>query len=188
MNINLYDFDNTIYKGDSSTDFFFYSLRKYPRIIKVVPKIIKYALKYKLNKCSKTEMKEVIFSFVQYIPDIDSHITSFWSTHKSHIKKFYMEKSHNKDVIISASPEFLLASITKELGVKKLIGSKVDKKTGKFDGLNCYGEEKVSRLNKEMKKYKVDSAYSDSYSDLPILKLAKKQYLVKGNGIIEVNY
>lgn len=188
MNINLYDFDNTIYNGDSSTHFFFYSLKKYPRIIKVVPKIISYALKYKLNKCSKTEMKEVIFSFVKYIPDIDTHIDSFWNTHKKNIKKFYMETKHDKDVIISASPEFLLKSITEELGVKLLIGSKVDKKTGKFTGLNCHGEEKVVRLNKELKKYKVMSAYSDSFSDIPILKLAKKQYLVKGNGIIEVFY
>lgn len=70
----------------------------------------------------------------------------------------------------------------------KLIGSRVDKKTGKFDGLNCHGEEKVKRLNKEIKDYQVMSAYSDSQSDIPILKLAKKQYLVKGNGIIEVNY
>lgn len=188
MKINLYDFDKTIYKGDSSTDFFFYSLRKYPKIITLVPKIAISGIKYKVNKISKTEMKETIFSFVKYIPDIDSHIASFWEIHRKNIKKFYLKNKHDKDVIISASPEFLLKSISEELGVMKLIGSRVDKKTGKFDGLNCHGEEKVKRLNKEIKDYQVMSAYSDSQSDIPILKLAKKQYLVKGNGIIEVNY
>ncbi len=40
MKINLYDFDNTIYEGDSSTDFFFYCLKKYPKIVKIIPKNI----------------------------------------------------------------------------------------------------------------------------------------------------
>lgn len=188
MKINLYDFDKTIYAGDSSTDFFFYSLMKYPKIIVTIPKIIVVAIRYKMRKISKTEMKETIFSFVKYIPDMKSHINSFWHTHKCYIKRFYLETKHDKDVIISASPEFLLKPITEELGVMKLIGSKVDSKTGKFKGLNCYGEEKVKRLNKEIKDYQVMSSYSDSLSDIPILKLAKKQYLVKGNEIIKVKY
>lgn len=108
MKINLYDFDKTIYKGDSSTDFFFYSLRKYPKIITLVPKIAVSGIKYKVNKISKTEMKETIFSFVKYIPDIDSHITSFWEIHRKNIKKFYLKNKHDKDVIISASPNFYL--------------------------------------------------------------------------------
>ncbi len=188
IKINLYDFDKTIYAGDSSTDFFFYSLMKYPRIIATIPKIAVAGIKYKLKKISKTAMKEVIFSFVSYIPNIDKHIESFWETHRCYIKNFYLETKHDKDVIISASPEFLLKYITEELKVMKLIGSLVDKKTGQFKGLNCHGEEKVKRLNKVIKDYQVMSAYSDSLSDLPILKLAKKQYLVKGNGIIKVKY
>ena len=31
MKINLYDFDNTIYEGDSSTDFLFYCLKNIER-------------------------------------------------------------------------------------------------------------------------------------------------------------
>lgn len=188
MKINLYDFDKTIYAGDSSTDFFFYSLMKYPKIIVTLPKIMMAAIKYKMKKISKTEMKEVIFSFVKYVPDMKKHINSFWITHKCYIKKFYFGSKHDKDVIISASPEFLLKPITEELGVMKLIGSRVDIKTGKFKGLNCHGEEKVKRLNKEIKDYQVMSSYSDSLSDIPILKLAKKQYLVKGNKITAVKY
>lgn len=181
MKVNLYDFDNTIYKGDSSTDFFFYSLMKYPYIIKCVPRIIKDAIRYKLKKISKTEMKETNFSFLKSIPNVDNLVASFWQTHSCYIKDFYLEKKHDKDIIISASPEFLLKPITDELKVMDLIGSKVDKLSGKFDGLNCHGEEKVRRLNKKYKDLVVLESYSDSLSDKPILELAKDAYLVKGN-------
>lgn len=188
MKINLYDFDKTIYDGDSSTDFFFYSLVKYPRILTCLPKIAVAGIKYKLKKRSKTEMKEVIFSFVKYIPNMKEHIESFWDSHRCYLKDFYMKTNHDKDVIISASPEFLLKPIAEELKVLKLIGSKVDVKTGKFKGLNCHGEEKVKRLNKEYKDYEVLSSYSDSLSDIPILQLAKNQYIVKKDKLIKVKY
>ena len=62
---------------------------------------------------TKTEMKEVIFSFLKYVPDVDSLVQKFWEEHRIYIKDFYLEKKHNHDVIISASPEFLLTPIVK---------------------------------------------------------------------------
>ena len=75
-----------------------------------------------------------------------------------------------------------------ELKVKKLIGSKVNKKTGNFIGKNCHGEEKVKRLKKEYEEFKVKESYSDSKSDIPILKLAKKAFYVKGDKIIPTKF
>ena len=45
-------------------------------------------------------------------------------------------------MIISASPEFLIAPIANQLGVR-YIASKLNPETGTYDGLNCYGDEKV---------------------------------------------
>lgn len=66
-----------------------------------------------------------------------------------------------------------------------MIASDVDKHTGKFNGLNCYGREKVKRLNKKYKNVEVMEAYSDSISDTPILEIADKPYIVKGNKITD---
>lgn len=188
MKINLYDFDKTIYDGDSSTDFFFYSMMKYPKIIIILPKILVAGIGCVLHIISKTKMKETIFSFVKYIPNIDKHIDDFWNTHSMYLKDFYMKKKHDKDIIISASPEFLLNPLKDELGVLNLIASRVDKKTGKFKGDNCHGEEKVKRLNMLYKDYEVIESYSDNKCDAPILRLAKKQYLVKGEQLIPANF
>lgn len=188
MKVDLYDFDNTIYEGDSSTDFFFYALSKNPKIIILIPKIILSAIKYKLKIINKTKMKETIFSFLKYVNNVDDLITSFWRTHENHIKNFYLKKDHSKDIIISASPEFLLKPICKKLNVLDLIGSDVDKKTGKFKKENCHGEEKVRRLSQKYKDLYICESYSDSLSDIPILKLAEKSFIVKHEKIIEKNF
>lgn len=183
MKVNLYDFDNTIYKGDSSTDFFFYSLTRKPIILITLPKIIIRAIEYKLGIINKTKFKEAIFGFLKYI-DVDLYVESFWKSHNQYIKDFYKGTDHSHDIIISASPEFLLSPICDILKVKGLIGSKVDKHTGVFNGLNCHDEEKVKRLKKEYKNIEVINAYSDSKTDIPMLKLAKNGFYVKGEKII----
>ena len=186
MKINLYDFDETIYDGDSSADFFLYCMKKKKVIIFNLPKMLGALILYKLHIWTKTRMKETIFSFVKRIDNIDEEVKNFWKEKKCNIKQFYLEKDHKNDVIISASPEFLLEPIAQELKVKKLIASPVDKKTGKFNGLNCHDVEKVRRLNEIYDEYEVEESYSDSLkSDEPILRLAKKAYIVKGSKLIE---
>lgn len=185
MKINLYDFDETIYDGDSSVDFFKYCMKKNKSIYFNLPKMGGAFLLYALHIWSKTRMKETIFSFVKKVDDIDSYVEDFWKTHKDNIKEFYMKKDHSKDIIISASPEFLLKPISEYLKVMDMMASPVDKKTGKFNGLNCHDVEKVRRLNEKYKDYEVEETYSDSLkSDEPILRLAKKAYIVKKDQLI----
>lgn len=187
MKVNLFDFDNTIYQGDSSTDFFFYSLMKKPIIIITVPRIIVNAIKYKLGFIDMTQLKEINFQFLKYI-DVDKMVENFWKSHTKRIKEFYLKRDHSSDIIISASPEFLLKPICEHLQVQDLIGSVVDKKCGEFKLPNCHDVEKVKRLNQKYKNIKVMEAYSDSLSDKPILELAEKSYLVKNNKIIPTDF
>lgn len=181
--INLYDFDKTIYNGDSTIDFYFFCLKKNKKIILLLPKQFLAFLRYKLRIISKEHMKEVFYSFFKKVDNIDYLVDEFWKISKKKIKKFYLEKDHGNDVIISASPQFLLEPISKDLKVYKLIASKVNNKSGKLLSPNCYGVEKVTRLNKEIKNYCVVNSFSDSLSDEPILKLASNAYIVKGDVI-----
>ncbi|MBQ8000172.1 MAG: HAD-IB family phosphatase [Ruminococcus sp.] len=181
--MNIYDFDKTIYKNDSTADFFLYCLRKHPKILKLLPSIFAGFIKhYIFNSCSKTEFKERIMQFVNYI-DYKRDITDFWSKNKKKIKAFYKEQHKKDDVIISASPGFILEPICKELGIEHLICSRVDVNTGKYTGLNCHGKEKVIRYREVFGDEYVDKFYSDSKSDTPMALIAEKSYLVKGNKI-----
>lgn len=185
MKLNLYDFDGTIYDGDSSVDFFIYNLKKNKKIIKMLPKILYKTIKYKLKLITDTELKEYIFSYLTYINDIDYEVKEFWKTHENKIKKFYLEKNHSKDLITSASPQFFLKPICDKLKVYDLIGSDINKKTGKFNKENNRGIEKVKTFKEKYPNGIIMEMYSDSMNDKPLLDLAKKSFLIKKNNIYD---
>lgn len=184
LNLNIYDFDKTIYRGDSTVDFYFYCLRKRPLIIFIIPYQVWGILKYKLGLCSKTTMKEYFFCFLKFIKDIDILIHGFSHKYRNKISIWYQEQNHDNDVIITASPEFIVSSLLSNINVKKLIASDTNKKTGKFTKNNCYGEEKVNRLYDVFSEnVVVENFYSDSQSDLPLARISQKAFLVSGDKI-----
>lgn len=185
MKYYLYDFDGTIYDGDSSVDFFKFCLKKDKSIYKMLPKLIIKFLAYKSKNITDTELKEFIFSFLKNFKNVDEIVKEFWKTHESKIKSFYLEKNHDQDIIISASPEFLLKPICIKLKVRDLIASDVDKTTGKFKKPNNRGEEKVKEFYKKYPKAEILEMYSDSLHDKPLLDLAKKSYFVKKNKLYD---
>lgn len=183
MEVTVLDFDGTIYKGDSSIDFYLYSLRKDPSIIRFLPYQIKGGILYLMGIIEKTKFKEMYFSFLSGI-DGEKMAETFWQSHEDKIYKWYLARKSKYDIIISASPEFLLRPICNKLGIEHLIASKVDRLTGRFLRENCYGEEKVVRLKEEYKIEKIDYFFSDSESDLPLVRIAKKAYLIKKGKVV----
>ena len=178
--MNVYDFDGTIYRGDSSVDFYLFSLRRHPSIAALLPRQAAAFFRYKAKKCNKTAMKQVFFSFVKRIPDIDREVALFWNKNEKKIYGWYREQKCADDVIISASPEFLLGDICGRLELLPPIGSRVDKKSGEFSGKNCHDTEKVDRFYEiYSKKAKIDGFYSDSRSDSPLAALADHAYYIR---------
>lgn len=181
--MNVYDFDDTIYEGDSTRDFVMWCMLKKPSLILHHAKTGMAFCAYKAKLTSKTAFKEKMYGFIQNIPDIDKWIEEFWDIHIANVKGWYLERKKSDDVIISASPEFLLVPACRRLGIKNLMASKVDKHTGFYLGINCFGGEKVRRF-KEKFDDNIDEFYSDSISDTPLAELADRAFLVKGDALI----
>ena len=186
--INAYDFDKTIYDGDSSVDFYLYCLKRNKKVLLSLPIQIYGLILYILGIIEKTEFKEYVFSYLKRIDDIDKYIKDFWKINYKKIKKWYLDQKEKSDVIISASPEFLLKSLEKKLNVK-VIASKVNKKTGKFESKNCHDYEKIQRYQNETKnEYNIKKFYSDSIkSDYPMLEYAKEAYHVNKNEVKKID-
>ena len=66
-----------------------------------------------------------------------------------------------------------------KLGVR-LLASRVDKHTGRTDGENCHGAEKVRRLHEAYPEVQIAEFYSDSRSDSPLAELAERAFRVHG--------
>ena len=182
MPLNVYDFDGTIYNGDSTADFYKFCVKRHPLALLSLPGAGAYFFAYKLSLCSKTRFKEVFYRFLRHIPDIEAALSAFWEARESGIQDWYLEKKQQTDIIISASPEFLLEPICQKLGVT-LIASRVDRRTGKTRGENCRGQEKVKRLYEAAPGCEIGEFYSDDLSDAPLAALAKSAFLVK-DGVI----
>ena len=181
--MNAYDFDKTIYDGDSTADFYLFCLKKHNSIILLAPSLLCAFFRfYVFRKGTKTEFKEKMYRFLTKC-NAENDVAEFWNKNSGKIKDFYIMQKQSDDVIISASPEFLLAPICKKLGIKHLIASKVDSKSGNYSGVNCHGKEKVRRFYEEFKYGEVDEFYSDSLSDTPMAEISKKAFLVNGNKI-----
>ena len=186
MKINMYDFDDTIYDGDSSVDFIKYCYKKGYVKFKNILKIMGSFIKYLFGVIDITEFKEVLFSFLSNIDDGKKVVNEFWNEHYKNIKKFYLDNNHENDIINSASPYFLLEPVCDKLGVKDLIASEVNIKNGKFKGKNNSKDVKVKNFNKKYKDCLVEECYSDNpFNDKYILELANKAYVVKGKNLID---
>ena len=89
-------------------------------------------------------------------------------------------------MLISASPEFVLAPICRELGISALIASQVDPKTGKYTGKNCSGQEKIRRFREMFPDVTPENSYYDRDVDLPVSRLAIHGYrIVDGEPVQE---
>ena len=179
--MNVYDFDNTIYRGDSTVGLVLYLFSHRPECLKSVPRTAWYGLLYGLRIKDKLTFKKNLYHMFTYIPDMEKVTDEYVHSHLYRIKPWYKAQQREDDIVISASPEFLIQRFCDAIGIRTVMASRVDLRTGEYDGLNCHGEEKVRRLHAVMPDAHIDEFYSDSYSDDPLAKLADRAWLVKGD-------
>ena len=181
--MNIYDFDKTLYGSDSTKDFLVYSVKKHPGLIRFLPGMGWAGVLYLCKAITKTQMKQRFYRiFTGY--DAQGLLEEFWDTHQHKIFPWYPGQQEETDIVISASPEFLLEPICKRLGIRHLIASRVDPKTGIHTGENCWGPEKPIRLKDQMGITHCDKFFSDSYSDQPLADIADEAFLILKDGTI----
>ena len=180
--MNVYDWDKTIVPYDSTVKFYFYCLLRNPKMLKKLPYQIKGWFLYFTKRIDKTTMKSYFYSFLPEVKNIDLLIENFWDKNIKKVNKWYKDRQKEDDIVISASPYFLIKPACERLNIKTLLASGVDKYSGEITSPNCSSQEKVNafvayggNINE------IEQFYSDSYNDRYMAKLAKKAYLVKGS-------
>ena len=180
--MNVYDFDHTIYPGDSTVDFWRYCLKRYPRVLLALPGACLFGATFYLRLCSRERFKETFYRFLLYVPDAQAAAEAFWETRLEKIEPWYLAQRRDDDLVISASPEFLIRAACDRLNIPCL-ASKVDSDTGKLEGPNCRGEEKLRRFREAYPNEEIERFYSDSPSDAPLAREAAEAYLIKKGNV-----
>jgi len=84
-------------------------------------------------------------------------------------------------VIVTASPDIVVAPFARALGASLLIGTELafdsrNRVTGAFATPNCRGDEKVKRLKEHFgENLRLAAAYGDTAGDKPMLAIAEEQ-------------
>ena len=193
----VYDFDKTIYGGESGTNFFTYYLKKYPlKAILFGLTYLKEVLLYLVKITDLKRLKERFFIFLESHSneEIENIVDGFW---KEYGKKMYSwtqeelrENKKEADMVIvtSATPLFLLERLIPEMGYDMVFGTEFkgdgkEKFAAEIKGENNKGMEKVRKLDKWAKEnnieYEIIKFYSDSLADKPLYDIAEKKYWIK---------
>lgn len=182
--MNIYDFDDTIYNGDTNRDILMYGFKKHPfLVLKALKKAKKLQNDYKRGVIEFERVKEAMLSFIFEIKNYPKFINDFVDSHMKNIKPWYLNRRTQNDIIISASYELWIMQFCKRLGIRYVIATKTDS-DGRIIGKNCKGAEKLKRLASVIPNAVIVSAYSDSSCDIPILEAARTAYVVEGDKLI----
>ena len=180
--MNVFDFDNTLYHGESAVDFALFLIKYNRKIILWLPKIFWNLLKYKLCLIKRDNMEAQLDRFMQScLPAPDELrvlVKRFWKCHRHKLDAGIIRRITPEDAIISAGPYFLLRPIQKHLGTSNLICSEVDIARKSVVFLN-FGGHKVIQYRGQYGSTPIDDFYSDSYNDLAMMDIAKRVFLVK---------
>ncbi|MBQ4266786.1 MAG: haloacid dehalogenase-like hydrolase [Clostridia bacterium] len=188
--MNVYDFDDTIYDGDSSIDFFKFFIKKDPSVISYAPSIAKIMKDYRATAIRFDDMIDkygvVVENYVkEKKPDIPALFEEFWDLHDHKIKPFYKHIQKEDDLIITASPTISMDILCPRVGIKHWLGTEFDEKTGKFIR-GCFRETKIDFFREAYPEGVIDDFYTDSLNDEFLFPYAKRVFWVKGHKITQI--
>ena len=182
--MRVFDFDNTIYDGESVVDFFLFVLKKKKELIKFLPLMLYTALLYKLKLLSIDKLYDMASRMSSVVIKNQKlakyYVDEFWDLNYLKLKDKFLNMIDEESVIISAAPRVLLDGIKDKLKTKNIICSEFNVETGKFEFI-CFGSNKVLAFKEKFPDAVIEEFYTDTVNDKPLMKISKNVYIVKGN-------
>ncbi|MBQ9428431.1 MAG: haloacid dehalogenase-like hydrolase [Clostridia bacterium] len=185
--MRVFDFDNTVYDGESPFDVFIFGLRYRPRTVRYLLIVLYYLARYKLHNISEEKMEAAlrrhVAAYVGAFADLPDFAEKFWDTHQHKIKSWYVPRPD--DVFLTANFDVLIGEICRRLGITACISSTVDIEHPENMEVN-FGGKKVDAFLKKYGNIQIDEFYTDSKYDFALIEHADKAFLVKGNKIKQI--
>lgn len=192
--MRVFDFDGTIYDGESLFDLYLYSARHDPKVFRYIAPVLRYAVKYKLGRATLEQMEYGVgkmtegylteLSRSKRVASVEQLVDDFWDRYYARIKPWYQPESD--DVILTASFGLTVGKTCRRLGVRNLVASEVDVETMRVTYLN-FNTNKARRFRELYgPDAVVDEFYTDSKFDQPMIDMARHAFMVKGDTITRV--
>lgn len=184
-NVAIFDFDETIYDGDSMYDCFRFINKKTFYLIFLKYILYEIFLHKSIKKPSKSRFINMMTKDLT-LKEMELKAEDFYETHKSkinHEAQLEIEeyKHDNYDIYIStASLDIWVKPFAKDLGLK-LISTRYEYINDIRILKNNKGKEKVARIKKDLdlSKYTEIHAFGDSKADLFLKEIATEFFYKK---------
>jgi len=184
--IAFFDFDGTITTKDSFLEFIKYqkgTFRFYMGFLLNSPFLVAYKVGIISNQLAKEMVMRFFFGkmtidkFQLVCDEFSAKAIPSLIRQKALLEIKKLQEAGVEVVIVSASAENWLRNWCTTQGVSLLatrLQQKNGKITGKIEGLNCHGEEKVRRVHEayDLSEYSKIFCYGDTKGDKPLLGLA----------------
>jgi phosphatidylglycerophosphatase C len=188
--VAAFDFDGTLTRGGSVFDFLGEVADRRRRdgaILSLAPQLLRAAL---AGGAAADQSKEVLFERVLAGISVEQATAVAESFADHHLRRrlrpevrdrldWHLDRG-DRVVIVSASPALYITPAAAVLGVKNVIATGLEEKdgrlTGRYEGLNCRGTEKIRRLREWIDDTGGPPpclwAYGNSRGDLAMLEAA----------------
>jgi hypothetical protein len=181
--IDVYDFDRTIFKHDTYTEFLRYACRRRPWLWPLLLFTLLGGLLMLLFPWDPRLGKRVSFIPMRLLR-APRMMDDFWAEmdRRGWIAPWFRPRENDVPVVIcTASPRFMVEPLLKGMReVYCLVATELDPWTLRFYGRNNRGREKVRRLRRLFPHSQVRIACSDSIRhDRALLRIAKHPILVR---------
>ena len=180
--MKVFDFDSTIYRGESPVDFTFYMIRHNRKIIRYVPTILITLAGYKMHLIKKEKLESLSNEFIENVLDdpdsLSGFVDQFWATHAHKLNRDIVKLIEKGDVIITASPSFLINGVSDLLNTRHILGTEIDLKEKKLVWYN-FGDNKVERYRSIYGYRQIDAFYTDSFYDEYLMDISREVYIVR---------
>lgn len=180
--IKVFDFDNTIYRGESSIDLALFMIKNNKKIILYLPTIFYNMIKYKLCLVEKKKLTKTINNFMSAIiverKELLELVDRFWEKNLYKLDRKMLKRIKSDDVIITAGPDFLINGIKKMLNTNHIISSEIDENKNEMKYFN-FGDNKVKRFKKLYGNKRISCLFTDSYNDKALMDISDKVFIVK---------
>ena len=186
VGVVAFDFDGTLTVRDSFTDFLSWNAGALPWLRGLVA-LTPAAVRYLANRDRGRLKGAVARQFLAGTPlhDLDARARAYAEARSRSLLRpdalnswRYWRSRGATLVIVTASPESLVAPFARGLGADHLLGTRLaldadGRLTGDLDGANCRGPEKVRRLRETFgEDVRLAAAYGDTAGDRDMLAIA----------------
>jgi phosphatidylglycerophosphatase C len=187
--IVAFDFDGTLTSRDSFLAFLRWQAgvgRFVTRLIGLTPSVVAYVFHRDRGRLKSRFARAFLGGLSQ--DEITAQARRFAEVHARKllrpdaVRSWKRWQGHGaRMVIVTASPEIIIAPFARGLGADILLGTRFEfdaagRFTGRLEGANCRGQEKVRRLREAFgDDVRLEAAYGDTGGDHEMLAIAEEQ-------------